>query len=39
MLSEETLERCRRMTNSERFKLTLKMIEENIPCMYRGTPK
>jgi hypothetical protein len=31
MLSPETLETYRRMTNSERLKLTLQMIDENIP--------
>jgi hypothetical protein len=39
MLSDETLERYRRMTNAERLKLTLRMIEENIPYLYRGTPE
>jgi hypothetical protein len=39
MLSPETLEAYRRMTNSERLKLTLQMIDENIPYLYRGTPE
>jgi hypothetical protein len=39
MLSQETLEKYRRMTNSERLKLTLQMIEKNIPYLYRGTPE
>jgi hypothetical protein len=39
MLSQETLERYRRMTNSERLKLTLQMINENIPYLYRGRPE
>jgi hypothetical protein len=39
MLSSETLEAYRRMTNSERLKLTLRMIDENLPYLYRGTPE
>jgi hypothetical protein len=39
MLGPETLEAYRRMTNSQRLKLTLRMIEENIPYLYRGTPE
>ena len=39
MLSPETLENYRRMTNSERLKLTLQMIDENLPYLYRGTPE
>jgi hypothetical protein len=39
MLSKETLEAYRRMTDSERLKLTLQMIDENIPYLYRGTPE
>ena len=39
MLSPETLETYRRMTNSERLKLTLQMIDETIPYLYRGTPE
>jgi hypothetical protein len=39
MLSPESLEAYRRMTNSERLKLTLQMIDENLPYLYRGTPE
>lgn len=39
MLSRETLERYRRMTNAERLKLTLEMIRENTPYLLRGTPE
>lgn len=39
MLSRETLESYRRMTNSERLKLTLEMIRENTPYLFRGTPE
>jgi hypothetical protein len=39
MLSPETLEQYRRMTNAERLKLTLKMIEESLPWLLRGTPE
>jgi hypothetical protein len=38
MLSKETLEEYRRMTNSERLQLTLKMIEENTPYLLKGPP-
>jgi len=38
MLSPETLEQYRRMTNMERLKLALKMTEESIPALFRGTP-
>ena len=37
MLSRETLERYRRMTPSERLRLTLEMIRENTPRLFRGT--
>jgi hypothetical protein len=37
MLSRETLERYRRMTPSERLRLTLDMIEESLPYLLRGT--
>ena len=37
MLSPETLESYRRMTNSERLRLTLKMIRENTPYLLRGS--
>ena len=39
MLSRETLEMYRRMTNAERLRLTLQMIDENMPYLYRGTPE
>ena len=39
MLSRETLERYRRMSPSERLRLTLDMIEESIPYLLRGTPE
>jgi hypothetical protein len=39
MLSPESLEAYRRMTNSERLKHTLQMIDENFPYRYRGTPE
>jgi hypothetical protein len=39
MLSRETLEMYRRMTNTERLRLTLEMIDENIPYLFRGTPE
>jgi hypothetical protein len=38
MLSKETLERYRRMTTSERLKLTLRMIRENTPYLLEGPP-
>ena len=38
MLSRETLESYRRMTPSERLRLTLQMIRENTPYLFRGTP-
>lgn len=37
MLSPETLEMYRRMTPGERLKLTLEMIRENTPRLFRGT--
>lgn len=39
MLSRETLEEYRRMTNAERLQLTWKMIDESIPYLLRGTPE
>lgn len=39
MLSRETKERYRRMTNSERLKIVLEMIRENTPYLLRGTPE
>jgi hypothetical protein len=39
MLSRETLEQYRRMTNAERFRLVAEMIRENTPYLLRGTPE
>ena len=39
MLSSESLDRYRRMTRGQRLQLTLEMIEENWPYMFRGTPE
>lgn len=39
MLSRETLERYRRMTNAERFRIVMEMIRENTPYLLRGTPE
>ncbi len=39
MLSRQTLEHYRRMTNSERLQLTLEMIREGIPYLLEGTPE
>ena len=36
MLSRETLENYRRMTNAERMRLTMQMIEENTPYLFKG---
>jgi len=36
VLSRETLEAYRRMTNAERMKLTMQMIEENTPYLLKG---
>jgi hypothetical protein len=36
MLSRETLERYRRMTNAERLQLTLQMIDESTPSLLEG---
>lgn len=36
MLSQETLERYRRMTPGERLTLALRMTEENIPALFEG---
>jgi hypothetical protein len=38
MLSQETLERYRRMSNAERLKLTLEMIRESTPALFQGPP-
>ncbi len=37
MLSKETLEQYRRMTNGERLQLTLEMIRDNAPYLFEGT--
>lgn len=37
MLSQETLERYRRMTPGERLSLTFEMIRENAPYLLAGT--
>jgi hypothetical protein len=39
VLSRETLEHYRRMTNAERMKLTMQMIEENTACLLQGPPE
>ena len=39
MLSEETLEEYRSMTNAERLKLTLQMIRDATPFLLQGTPE
>ena len=39
MLSRETLEQYRRMTASERLKLTLEMIRKETPNLLKGTPE
>lgn len=38
MLSRETLEMYRRMSNAERMALTIQMIEENTPALFAGSP-
>lgn len=37
MLSQERLDEYRRMTGGERLKLSLEMIEENLPFLYYGS--
>jgi hypothetical protein len=39
MLSRETLERYRRMTISERLRITLDLIRENTPFLFQGPPE
>lgn len=39
MLSRETLEQYRRMTASERLKLTFEMIHSETPNLLKGTPE
>ena len=38
MLSPETLKHYRRMTPSQRLRLTLDMIREATPYLFQGTP-
>jgi hypothetical protein len=38
MLSEETLERYRKMTIGERLELTFKAMRENTPYIFMGEP-
>ena len=39
MMSRETAERYRRMSNSERLRIALEMIRENTPYLLRGKPE
>ncbi len=39
MLSRESLDQYRRMSNSERLRLVLQMIEEQTPYLLQGTPR
>ena len=39
MLSRQSLEQYRRMTNSERLRLTLQMIDDETAYLLRGTPE
>jgi len=39
MLSRETLEEYRRMTPGQRLDLTLRMIRENEPHLFQGSPE
>jgi hypothetical protein len=39
MLSRETLEHYRRMSNAERMALTMQMIKENTPYLFKGPPE
>jgi hypothetical protein len=39
MMSRETKERIRKMTNSERLAMTLKMIREATPALFQGPPE
>ncbi len=38
MLSQETLEEYRRMTPGQRLELALRMTEENLPYLVKGSP-
>jgi hypothetical protein len=37
MLSQETLERYRKMTPGERLELTFQMMRENTPYLFQGS--
>jgi len=39
MLSRQSLEQYRRMTNSQRLRLTLQMIDDETAYLLRGTPE
>jgi hypothetical protein len=39
MLSRETLEEYRQMTPGQRLRMTLDMIDANIPYLSKGTPE
>ena len=39
MLSDETLQQYRRMSPSERLRITLEMIEQEIPYLLQGSPE
>ena len=39
MLSDETLEQYRRMSPSERLRITLEMIEQEIPYLLQVSPE
>jgi hypothetical protein len=39
MLSQETLERYRQMSNSERLELALRMTRESLPALLEGPPE
>jgi hypothetical protein len=39
MLSKETLEEYRKMTPGQRLSLTLRMIKENTPYLFKGPPE
>lgn len=39
MMSPETRQRYKAMTNAERLRITLQMMQEAIPELLRGTPE
>jgi hypothetical protein len=39
MLSKETLDEYRRMTPGQRLSITLQMIKENTPYLFKGPPE